>query len=108
MAKLGKDEFNKKYSEKISDNDDLLIELMEDISDSVDSESAEIASLKEEISKKDLEINDLKMKYEDLKSKYKERFLSSEDLVEKLEEEKVEELPEESLEEKEVIDVKEI
>ena len=33
MAKLGKDEFNKKYSEKISDNDDLLIELMEDISD---------------------------------------------------------------------------
>lgn len=106
MAKLGKDEFNKKYSEKIVDNDDLLIELMEDISDSVDGESAEIASLKEEISKKELEINDLKMKYEDLKTKYKERFLSSEELEEKLEE--VENVPEESLEEKEVIDVKEI
>ena len=48
------------------------------------------------------------MKYEDLKSKYKERFLSSEDLEEKLEEEKEVEIPEESLEEKEVIDVKEI
>ena len=106
MAKLGKDEFNKKYSEKIVDNDDLLIELMEDISDSVDGESTEIASLKEEISKKELEINDLKMKYEDLKAKYKERFLSSEELEEKLEE--VENVPEESLEEKEVIDVKEI
>ena len=102
MARLGKDEFNKKYSEKIVDNDDLLIELMEDISDSVDGESAELASLKEEISKKELEINDLKMKYEDLKSKYKERFLSSEEL------EKVEIVPEESLEVKEVIDVKEI
>ena len=108
MAKLGKDEFNKKYSEKIVDNDDLLIELMEDISDSVDGESAEITALKEEISKKELEINDLKMKYEDLKSKYKERFLSSEELVDKLEEEKVEEIPEESLEEKEVVDIKEI
>ena len=102
MARLGKDEFNKKYSEKIVDNDDLLIELMEDISDSVDGESAEISSLKEEISKKELEINDLKMKYEDLKSKYKERFLSSEEL------EKEEIVPEESLEEKEVIDIKEI
>ena len=30
MSKLGKEEFNKKYSEKIVGNDDLLIELMED------------------------------------------------------------------------------
>lgn len=105
MAKLGKEDFNKKYSEKIVDNDDLLIELMEDISDSVDAESSEIASLKEEISKKDMELTELRMKYDDLKAKYKERFLSSEELVE----EKVEELPvEESLEEKEVVDIKEI
>ena len=106
MAKLGKEDFNKKYSEKIVDNDDLLIELMEDISDSVDAESSEIESLKEEINKKDLELNDLKMKYDDLKAKYKERFLSSEEV---LEEEKVTEVPvEESLEEKEVVDIKEI
>ena len=98
MAKLGKDEFNKKYSEKIVDNDDLLIELMEDITDSVDVESEELEKVKSEL-------EDYKSKYEDLKTKYKERFLSSEELVEKLEEEKV---PEESLEEKEVIDVKEI
>lgn len=101
MAKLGKDEFNKKYSEKIVDNDDLLIELMEDIADSVDVESEELEKVKSEL-------EDYKSKYEDLKTKYKERFLSSEELVEKLEEEKVEEVPEESLEEKEVIDVKEI
>ena len=106
MARLGKDEFNKKYSEKIVDNDDLLIELMEDISDSVDGESAEIVSLKEEISKKELEINDLKMKYEDLKSKYKERFLSTEEIKEEIKEELEEK--DDSLEEKEVIDVKEI
>ena len=106
MARLGKDEFNKKYSEKIVDNDDLLIELMEDISDSVDGESAELASLKEEISKKELEINDLKMKYEDLKSKYKERFLSTEEIKEEIKEELEEK--DDSLEEKEVIDVKEI
>lgn len=102
MAKLGKDEFNKKYSEKIVDNDDLLIELMEDVSDSMEvGDSEELASLK-------TELEDLKIKYEDLKSKYKERFLSSEELESKLEEEKVEEIPEESLEEKEVVDIKEI
>lgn len=102
MAKLGKDEFNKKYSEKIVDNDDLLIELMEDVSDSMEvGDSEELATLKGEL-------EDLKMKYEDLKSKYKERFLSSDELEEKLEEEKVEEIPEESLEEKEVVDIKEI
>ena len=93
MAKLGKDEFNKKYSEKIVDNDDLLIELMEDITDSVDVESEELEKVKSEL-------EDYKSKYDDLKSKYKERFLSSEDIPEEKEEEK--------LEEKEVIDVKEI
>ena len=93
MAKLGKDEFNKKYSEKIVDNDDLLIELMEDIADSVDVES-------EELEKAKAELDDYKAKYDDLKSKYKERFLSSEDILE----EKIED----KLEEKEVVDIKEI
>ena len=36
MAKLSKDEFKQKYSEIITDNDDLLIPLLEDIEDSVD------------------------------------------------------------------------
>jgi len=100
MAKLGKEEFNKKYSEKIVDNDDLLIELMEDVSDSMEvGDSEELAKLKSEL-------EDLKMKYEDLKSKYKERFLSSEEIKEEIKEELEEK--DDSLEEKEVIDVKEI
>ena len=98
MAKLGKDEFNKKYSEKIVDNDDLLIELMEDVSDSMEvGDSEELTKLKGEL-------DDIKVRYEDLKSKYKERFLSSEELEEK----KAEYMPDESLEEKEVVDIKEI
>ena len=71
MAKLTKEEFNTKYSEKITDNDDLVIELMEDFSDSIsEDEKAELDSLKEEIEKKDAEIVELKRKY-------KERFLDS-------------------------------
>ena len=101
MAKLGKDEFNKKYSEKIVDNDDLLIELMEDVSDSIEvGDSEELTKLKSEL-------DDLKVKYEDLKEKYKERFLSSEEIKEEVKEELID--PEEDvLEEKEVVDIKEI
>ena len=98
MAKLGKDEFNKKYSEKIVDNDDLLIELMEDVSDSIEvGDSEELATLK-------AELEDIKAKYEDLKEKYKERFLSSEEIKEEIKDE----VEDDALEEKEVIDVKEI
>ena len=71
----------------------LLIELMEDIADSVDVES-------EELEKAKAELDDYKTKYEDLKSKYKEVFLSSENIPE--------EKMEENLEEKEVVDIKEI
>ena len=101
MAKLGKDDFNKKYSEKIVDNDDLLIELMEDVSDSIEvGDSEELTKLKSEL-------DDLKVKYEDLKEKYKERFLSSEEIKEEVKEELID--PEEDvLEEKEVVDIKEI
>lgn len=94
MAKLGRDEFNKKYSEKIIDNDELLIELMEDVSDSIDNKESE------ELSKIKSELDDYKMKYDDLREKYKERFLSSEEIPKEREIEK--------LEEKEVIDIREI
>lgn len=93
MAKMNLEEFKNKYNEKIVDNDDLLIELFEDVSDSFNSSDEELNSLKEEIAKKEAEV-------EELKRKYKERFLTSTEEQEE-EEEKV-------LEEKEVIDIKEI
>ena len=98
MAKLTKDEMKQKYNDMITENDDLLIPLLEDIEDSMDvsvlseEEKQELEGLREEIVKKDAEI-------EELKRKYKERFLSATDE----EEPKVDEL-----EEKEVIDIKEI
>lgn len=98
MAKLTKDEMKQKYNETITENDDLLISLLEDIEDSMsgevitEEEKQELNSLREDISKKDVEI-------EELKRKYKERFLSATDE----EEPKVDEL-----EEKKVIDITEI
>ena len=97
MAKLTKDEMKQKYNDLVTDNDDLLISLLEDIEDSMDEviseeEKAELETLREDIAKKDAEI-------EELKRKYKERFLSATDE----EEPKVEEL-----EEKKVIDITEI
>lgn len=102
MAKLTAEEFIKKYTvdKKISEDDDVLIELMEDISDSIvenETESEEIAKLKADNEK-------LSADYADLKERYKNRFLSSE--VEEKTEEKTEE--EGEPEEKEIIDVKEI
>lgn len=103
MAKLTAEEFIKKYTvdKKISEDDDVLIELMEDISDSIvenETESEEIAKLKADNEK-------LSADYADLKERYKNRFLSSEVEVEEKTEEKEEEG---EPEEKEVIDVKEI
>ena len=66
MAKMSIDEFNRKLSEKLSDNEDLVIELMEDVSDSFKDDTAE----------KDAEIGRLNGELADLKSKYKERFLT--------------------------------
>lgn len=93
MAKLSKDELLKKITEKITD-EDLVIELMEDISDSLDISSEEEKKVLED------KINDLELKLEDLKTKYKERFLKGEviDEVKEIEEPK----------EEEVIDIKEI
>lgn len=102
MAKLTGEEFIKKYTvdKKISEDDDVLIELMEDISDSVvenETESEEITKLKADNEK-------LAADYADLKERYKNRFLSSEVEVK----EKTEEKDEGEPEEKEIIDVKEI
>lgn len=104
MAKLTAQEFIKKYTvdKKISEDDDVLIELMEDISDSIvenETESEEIAKLKADNEK-------LSADYADLKDRYKNRFLTAENDVEEKTEEKTEE--EGEPEEKEVIDVKEI
>ena len=98
MAQLTKEEMKQKYNDMITENDDLLIPLLEDIEDSMseevlsEEEKEELVTLREDIAKKDAEI-------EELKRKYKERFLSATDE----EEPKVEEL-----EEKKVIDITEI
>ena len=101
MAKLTAEEFAKKYSEKIVDNDDLLVELMEDSKDSIldmsEEAVAEIEALKAEVEK-------LRADYADLKERYKMRFLEGADVVEEVEEEKAEEEPKEE----EIIDIKEI
>lgn len=94
MAKLSKDELLKKITEKITD-EDIVIELMEDISDSLDVSAEEEKKVLED------KINDLELKLEDLKTKYKERFLKGE-VIEEVKEE-IEEPKEE-----EVIDIKEI
>ena len=93
MAKMSLEEFKNKYNEKIVDNDDLLIELFEDATDSFNDDS-ESEELRKEIEKKDAELDELKRKY-------KERFMTSSD-------DKQEEEYSEVLEEKEVIDIKDI
>ena len=97
MAKLTLEEFKQKWSEKLKDNNDLTIELMEDTSDSFE--------IGKELGEKDAEIERIKGELEDLKVKYKERFLtpaSKEELEEIKEDSPVE------LEEEKVIDIEEI
>ena len=93
MAKISKEELLKKISEKVLDND-LSVELLEDITDSMDvSDDAEKQVLQDKIT-------ELESKLEELKAKYKERFLTN-DKSEDPEE------PEEPKEEN-IIDIKEI
>ena len=94
--KLNKEELKKKIDEKISD-DDLKIELLEDIEDSIDvsedeTEKVEKTAYDEVVAERD-----------EIKRKYKERFLKGEEVKEDENKENDEELKEE-----EVIDVKEI
>lgn len=89
--KLSKEELIAKINGyEIDDN--IKIELLEDVTDSMD-----VAVDNTE------EIEELKSKYEELKEKYKERFLNGKETEEKEEEE-----DEEEEEKEEVIDVKEI
>ena len=67
--KLSKDELIAKINEKVMD-EDVKIELMEDITDSVETEG----STNEEDKQR---IEELEKKYKDLQEKYKERFLNS-------------------------------
>lgn len=93
MAKMSIDEFNRKLSEKLGENEDLAIELMEDVSDSFKDDSKE----------KDEEIGRLNGELADLKSKYKERFLtpaSADDINSIREDTPVE------MQEREVIDIR--
>ena len=105
MAKLNLEEFNKKWSEKLGENEDLAIEIMEDASDSfVYNNDKELEELKIKLEEKEKELEDSKAEYLDLKAKYKERFLTQAE-TEELEEEK-EEIPE--VKEEEIIDIKDI
>ena len=90
--KLGKDELKQKVNELVTDND-IAIQLLEDIEDSM--EVGEVDTAK---------IDELQAKLDDLQEKYKQRFLKGDD---KKDDEVKKEVDEE-LEEKEVIDIKEI
>jgi len=89
--KLSKEELKAKVNELVSDNE-VAIQLLEDIEDSM--EVAEVDTSK---------IDELQAKLNDLQEKYKQRFLHGEQ-----EETKEEKDEDEGLEEKEVIDIKEI
>lgn len=92
--KLSKDELISKIN-GLEIDDNVKIELMEDVTDSM-----EVAP---EVDNTELE--EIKTKYEELKTKYKERFLKGDETKE---EEKEEKKDDEELEEKEIIDIKEI
>ena len=93
--KLSKQELKQRISDSITDNEELVISLLEDVEDSMVETNENVI---DETKTKELE--DLKWKYEDLRAKYKERFLKGN------ESENTEDNPE--MEEKEVIDIKEI
>lgn len=88
--KLSKEELKSKVNELVTDNE-VAIQLLEDIEDSMEVDTAII--------------DELQAKLDDLQEKYKQRFLKGDD--KKDAEDKKEEVDEE-LEEKEVIDIKEI
>lgn len=93
--KLSKEELKQKIDEKISD-DDIKIELLEDIEDSInvsedETEKVEKTAYDEVVAERD-----------EIKRKYKERFLKGEEVKEDAEKD------DEELKEEEVIDVKEI
>ena len=90
--KLSKEELKQKVNELVTDND-IAIQLLEDIEDSM--EVGEVDTAK---------IDELQAKLDDLQEKYKQRFLKGDDKKESEDKKEVDE----ELEEKEVIDIKEI
>lgn len=102
--KLSANEFIKKYIEEkkiFGENDDAAIEMMEDITDSINVDTAvseENAALKAENEK-------LAADLIDLKERYKMRFMQGDEIIEEKVEDKVED---ELVKEKEVIDIEEI
>ena len=90
--KLSKDELKAKVNELVTDND-IAIQLLEDIEDSM--EVGEVDTAK---------IDELQAKLDDLQEKYKQRFLKGDDKKDVEDKKDVDE----ELEEKEVIDIKEI
>lgn len=94
MAKLSKEELKQKISDSLPENQELAVELLEDIEDSM-IETAEDNSE---------EMQALQAKYDELLTKYKERFLSNDSQ----EDDDKNDDNDEGLKEEEVIDVKEI
>lgn len=90
--KLSKEELKQKVNELVTDND-IAIQLLEDIEDSM--EVGEVDTVK---------IDELQAKLDDLQEKYKQRFLKGDDKKDAEDKKEVNE----ELEEKEVIDIKEI
>lgn len=93
--KLSKDELIAKINEKVMD-EDVKIELMEDITDSVEAEGSSNEEDKQRI-------EELETKYKDLQEKYKERFLNSNTKEDKEDKEEMIDNEEEK-----TIDIKEI
>lgn len=90
--KLSKEELKQKVNELVTDNE-IAIQLLEDIEDSM------------EVGEVDTEALDaLQAKFDDLQEKYKQRFLKGDDKKDAEDKKDVDE----ELEEKEVIDIKEI
>lgn len=90
--KLSKEDLKAKVNELVTDND-IAIQLLEDIEDSM--EVGEVDTSK---------LDELQAKLDDLQEKYKQRFLKGDDKKEAEDKKEVDE----ELEEKEVIDIKEI
>lgn len=90
--KLSKEDLKAKVNEIVTDND-IAIQLLEDIEDSM--EVGEVDTSK---------IDELQAKLDDLQEKYKQRFLKGDDKKDVEDKKEVDE----ELEEKEVIDIKEI
>ena len=106
MAVYSLDDFKRKLSDKIVDNDDLVIELLEDLDDSfTPKENEELEEMKKLMIEKDAEIEKAKAELLDLKARYKERFLSP---ASESEADTIDEKVPEEVKEEEVIDIKEI